>query len=118
MKHQPTVKTWLVFLMTTKDVVNTLSCRFTAIRSIRLAEGCLYPTLSACNSPCLILVQVAVLSDAAEIRVFRKGHIGHLFHDSNAHNTGAFNTSFVRHECGVENTHRPRVKNRPRRGLC
>ena len=104
--------------MTTKDVLNTSFCRFTAIRSIRLAEGRPYPILSAYNRPCLVLVQVAVLSDAAEIRVFRKGHIGHLFQDSNAHNTGAFNTSFVRHECGVENTHRPRVKYRSPRGLC
>ena len=103
--------------MATKDVLNTLSCRFAAIRSIRLAEERRHPTLSACNRPCLILVQVAVLSDAAKIRVLQKGHIGHL-QDSNAHNAGAFNTSFVRHECGVEKTHRPRVKDRSPRRLC
>ena len=66
----------------------------------------------------IVLVQVAVLSDAAIICVFREGHVGHLFQKSNAHNSGALNASRVRHETGVKNTHRPRVQDCSPRSLC
>ena len=105
-------------LTTSKDVLDTISCLCTAVRSIRPTEGRPHPTTSACNPPCLTLVQVAVLSDAAKKSVFREGHVGHLFQKSNAHNSWAFNASLVRHEPGVEDTHSPRVENSSPRGPC
>ena len=68
--------------------------------------------------PCLMRVEVAVLSSTAVIYVFREIHIGHLFQASNAHDAGGFNSSLVRLKAGVRNTHPPRVKNRSARDLC
>ena len=66
----------------------------------------------------LILVEVAVLSKTAVIRIFGEGHIRQLFQKSNAHDTSAFNASLVRHKRCVRNTHRPRVENSSARRLC
>lgn len=70
------------------------------------------------NCPCLVFVNVAVLSDTAFKRVFREGDVGQIFETSDAHNTGAFNASHVPHKPSVENTHRPGVEDSPPGGLC
>ena len=65
-----------------------------------------------------MLVEIAVLSNTAVVRVLREGHVGHLFQTSNAHDTGGLNASLVRHKRGVQDMHSPRVEDRSARGLC
>ena len=69
------------------------------------------------NRSCLTLLDVAVLSGSAVIRVFRERNARQHFQETNAHNSGAFNASLVRHKIGVEDTHRSCVEDRSSRGI-
>lgn len=70
------------------------------------------------DCPCLVFVNVAVLSGTTFERVFHEGDVRQIFQTSDAHNTRAFNASHVRHKRSVEHTHKSRVEDRPPRRPC